>query len=57
MDKAVDEVNALWTAVLGEPPCVDAPPATILAILFRCAPEVPPYAIGAEEPDPSAGST
>jgi hypothetical protein len=42
-------LEALWRAVFGGPPSVDASPEVMSAILVRCLPPAPPYG----QPDPA----
>ena len=35
------EVEALWVALLGEPPCLSATPDVMLHVLLRCSPVAP----------------
>jgi len=44
-------VLALWRAVFGEPPSLDAEPELLVKLLVRHLPPAPPYGSGAPIPD------
>lgn len=41
--EANEDVKRLWTAVVGEPPSVNAPTQLLLDILVSTLPPAPPY--------------
>jgi hypothetical protein len=43
--------HALWRAVFGEPPSLDAEPELLFDLLVRYLPRAPPYGSGASIPD------
>jgi len=43
MSQAEVEIEALWTAVFGQPPAIHAPAEMLIGILVRCLAPAPPY--------------
>jgi hypothetical protein len=43
MPDAKEELQALWTAVFGQPPAVDADPELLAYLIVRCSPPPPVY--------------
>ena len=43
MPDAREELQALWTAVFGQPPAVDAEPDLLACLIVRCSPPPPVY--------------
>jgi hypothetical protein len=41
MSDVAAEIDALWFAVFGEPPCIRASPDMVLNVLMRCMPVAP----------------
>jgi hypothetical protein len=41
MSDVAAEVDALWRAVFGEPPCITAAPDLVLKVLLKCTPSAP----------------
>ncbi len=37
------QLQRLWKAAFGEPPCIEADPAMLAEVLVRCLPPVGPY--------------
>jgi hypothetical protein len=52
MPSAKAEVEALWEAVFGGPPPIEAEHSLLLDVLMRCLPPPPPYGdpVTAREP-------
>jgi hypothetical protein len=46
LSSAKQELEALWRAVFGEPPSINADPAMLSEILVRHLPRAPPYIDG-----------
>jgi hypothetical protein len=42
MPDAKEELQALWAAVFGQPPAVDADPDLLAYLIVRCSPPPPP---------------
>jgi hypothetical protein len=47
MPDAKSEMEALWTALFGEPPAVDAEPALLAQLIIRCSGPPPPSGVDA----------
>jgi hypothetical protein len=50
LSSAKQELEALWRAVFGEPPSIEADPSMLSEILVRHLPPAPPYLAGEEAP-------
>ena len=59
---AKSEMEALWAAVFGQPPAIDADPSLLAQLILKCSGPPPVYEMFAPprvapaEPDPPSGS-
>ena len=47
---AEQELEALWSAVFGEPPFIRAEPEMLAEVLVRALPQAPPYVLNPTAP-------